>query len=285
LKIGNQNKSEIGNQNKSEIGNQNKSEIGNQNKSEIGSQNKSEIGNQNKSEIGNQNKSEIGNQNKSEIGNQNKSEIGNQNKSEIGNHIPAPHADSQYFLNALHPITLTAQPNANSNTQTLENSNTRYLRPLNSSIMIQRIQTIYLLLAAISLVCPVFLPLATATGDQAALLATGDNFFADGTFWSKEHPAGYSLFILIAGIFSIIFLYKNRPKQMQSAGVMAFAVLIFIVLYVALGALNAQRLPDNASVQPGIGAYPPVLAIVFLILAYRAIKKDENLVRSSDRLR
>ncbi|MBN8676622.1 MAG: DUF4293 domain-containing protein [Chitinophagales bacterium] len=151
--------------------------------------------------------------------------------------------------------------------------------------MIQRIQSIYLLLAAIALICPVFLPLATATGDPAALQATGDNFFADGTFWSKEHPAGYSLFLLIAGIISTIFWYKNRPKQMQTAGILALTVLILIVLYAALGALNAQRLPDTASVQPGIGAYPPALAIVFLVLAYRAIKKDENLVRSSDRLR
>ncbi|HAD14679.1 MAG TPA: DUF4293 domain-containing protein [Saprospirales bacterium] len=151
--------------------------------------------------------------------------------------------------------------------------------------MIQRIQTIYLLLAAIALVCPLFLPLATATGDQAALLATGDNFFADGTFWSKEHPAGYSLFMLTIGIIGAIFLYKNRPKQMQVAGILALGVFILIVLYASLGALNAQRLPDTASIQPGIGAYPPVLTIVFLLLAYRAIKKDENLVRSSDRLR
>ncbi|MCC7466698.1 MAG: DUF4293 domain-containing protein [Saprospiraceae bacterium] len=151
--------------------------------------------------------------------------------------------------------------------------------------MIQRIQSIYLLLAAIALACPVFLPLATATGDQAALLATGDNFFADGTFWSKEHPAGYSLFILIAGTIGVIFLYKNRPRQMQTAGALALATLIFMALYVALGVLNAQRLPETASVNIGIGAFPPILAIVLLILAYRAIKKDENLVRSSDRLR
>lgn len=151
--------------------------------------------------------------------------------------------------------------------------------------MIQRIQSIYLLLAAIALFCPAFLPLATATGDQAALLATGDNYFADGTFWSKEHPAGYSLFILISGAISIIFMYKNRPKQMQSTGVLAIASVIYMVLYAALGVLNAQRLPDTASIQPGIGAYMPILAIIFLLLAYRAIKKDENLVRSSDRLR
>jgi ABC-type proline/glycine betaine transport system permease subunit len=46
-------------------------------------------------------------------------------------------------------------------------------------------------------------------------------------------------------------------------------------------ALLNQFNPDNY----GIGALLPSLAILFLILAIRGIRKDENLVRSADRLR
>ena len=178
-----------------------------------------------------------------------------------------------------------ALSNAIPKTQTPKHLNTAYIRPFNSSIMIQRIQTIYLLLAAVALATPIFLPLATATGDQAALLATGNNFFADGIYWSKENPAGLAIFALIIGILGAIFLYRNRVGQMRLTGGMAFGVGILMALFAALGMINAKLLPEAVSVQIGVGSIPPLLAIIFLFLAYRAIKKDENLVRSSDRLR
>jgi hypothetical protein len=37
--------------------------------------------------------------------------------------------------------------------------------------------------------------------------------------------------------------------------------------------------------EKGIGMFLPVLAVVFLVLANKAIKKDEDLVKSVDRLR
>ncbi len=151
--------------------------------------------------------------------------------------------------------------------------------------MIQRIQSIYLFLAAAVLASPMFLPLATATGDATALAATGDNFFADGTYWVKEFPGGMSL--LFAAVFSIyaIFLYKNRLRQMRLAGGMSILTILFTALFASLGYYYAQHLPEGAAVHLAIGSAFPLVAIPLLVLAYRAIKKDEELVRSSDRLR
>lgn len=151
--------------------------------------------------------------------------------------------------------------------------------------MIQRIQSIYLLLAAAVLGSPMFLPLATASGDAAALAATGDNFFADGTYWVKEFPGGMSL--LFAAVVSIyaIFLYKNRPRQMRLAGGMAILTILFSALFAALGYYYAEQLPDGSTAHLALGSAFPIVAIPLLILAYRAIKKDEALVRSADRLR
>lgn len=153
--------------------------------------------------------------------------------------------------------------------------------------MIQRIQSIYLFLAATALASPIFLPLplATASGDPAVLQATGNNFFADGTFWAKEFPGGMSL--LFAAVFSVfaIFLYKNRPRQMRLAGGMSILTILLSALFAALGYHYANQLPEGATAQLGLGSAFPLVAVSLLMLAYRAIKKDEELVRSADRLR
>lgn len=151
--------------------------------------------------------------------------------------------------------------------------------------MIQRIQTIYLLLAAFAMLGIFFFPLATATGDTTALAAVGDNYFADGVFWANESPAYFGFYILIGAVLAAIFLYKNRPKQMQFAGLAILALLILGVLLAVLGYYYAQRLPEGSSAQIAEGSALPIAAMALLFLAYRNIKKDEELVRSSDRLR
>jgi len=151
--------------------------------------------------------------------------------------------------------------------------------------MIQRIQSIYLLLAAAVLASPIFLPLATATGDTTALASTGDNFFADGIYWVKEFPGGISL--LFAAAFSIyaIFLYKDLTRQMNLAGGMSILTILLSALFASLGYYYAQHLPEGSAVHLAVGSAFPVIAVPLLVLAYHAIKKDEELVRSSDRLR
>jgi hypothetical protein len=151
--------------------------------------------------------------------------------------------------------------------------------------MIQRIQTIYLFLAAAALGGPFFVPFATASGDSTALAATGDNFFADGVYWVKEFPGGIALLFAVAWIVYAIFLYKNRPRQMNLAGGVAILTVLLCALFGALGYFNATHLPAGAEAHLAMGSAFPAFAILLLVLAYRAIKKDEALVRSSDRLR
>ena len=151
--------------------------------------------------------------------------------------------------------------------------------------MIQRIQSIYLFLAAVALGSSIFFPLATATGEPAALAATGDNFFADGTYWAKEFPGWIATLLLIAGAVSAIFLYKNRPRQMQLTGSIALGAFLLLVLFGALGYYYAGSLPEGAAAHLSLGSALCPVSVPLLWLAYRAIKKDENLVRSSDRLR
>ncbi len=151
--------------------------------------------------------------------------------------------------------------------------------------MIQRIQSIYLFLAAACLGSTILLPLATASGDATVLASSGDNYFADGVFWAKEHPGAFTSYMVAAAAIWAIFLFKNRQRQMQLAMLSSILTGLLVVLMFVLGYYYAQRLPEGTAVQISIGAAPFIMAIPLLLLAYRAIKKDEELVRSSDRLR
>lgn len=151
--------------------------------------------------------------------------------------------------------------------------------------MIQRIQSIYLFLAASALGGSLSLPLATASGDATVLAATGNNLFADGVFWAKEFPGWLGAAILAVAALLAIFMFKNRHRQMQLAGLMALGALILVAMLAFLGYSSARNLPEGTAAHLAVGSAFAPLAIPLLTLAYRAIKKDEELVRSSDRLR
>ncbi len=144
--------------------------------------------------------------------------------------------------------------------------------------MIQRIQTIFLLLGAGS--CFGLLGLPVAETDQA--VEGGNSFFADQAYTIQDSGALLGIF-LAAGLLFLggIFLFRNRPLQMR----LSLTSLFLVVLGVALGIYLYVQDPAaaQASVEAGVGL--PALAAVFALLAYRFIKKDEKLVRSADRLR
>ena len=151
--------------------------------------------------------------------------------------------------------------------------------------MIQRIQSIYLFLASALLGGSVFSPLATADGDTAALAATGDNFFADGVYKMPEFPGWIALLAFAVLCITAIFLYKNRSNQMRLTMGIFLGTIVLIVCVAALGYYYAQRLPAGSAAHLALGSAFAPLSLPFLWLAYRAIGKDEKLVRSADRLR
>ena len=83
-----------------------------------------------------------------------------------------------------------------------------------------------------------------------------------------------------------ISLFKNRAKQIQLTNIAVLLNILFIlgVLFVYVPFIEKKTgiKPDFAN---GIGIYLPIVSLMFLVLANRAIKRDEKLIRSSDRLR
>lgn len=136
--------------------------------------------------------------------------------------------------------------------------------------MLQRIQTIYLLLAAILSGGLVFVLHLWTTADGLPVYAKDDLL--------------YLALFLGSAVLSLIsiFNYKNRKRQfvLGRLNIILNFILLGLFLYLLLMAPGEAEISEK-----GVGIFIPILSIVFLVLANKAIKKDEDLVKSVDRLR
>ena len=137
--------------------------------------------------------------------------------------------------------------------------------------MIQRIQTIYLLLAFVATaVLPFVFPLWK--------LENGQDFY----FMLDQ------IYIVLFGLSTAmtaitIISYKKRQNQFVLGRLNIILNLILLGLFV-YRSLNLSGETATVS-EKGIGMFLPILTIVLLVLANKAIKKYEDLVKSVDRLR
>tara|TARA_R110002049_G_scaffold17731_3_gene68622 strand:+ start:4334 stop:4675 length:342 start_codon:yes stop_codon:yes gene_type:complete len=96
--------------------------------------------------------------------------------------------------------------------------------------------------------------------------------------------------IMVSGIFYVsailamiaILLFKNRKNQFV-LNRLNMILNLFLLGFFVYRSLNLSG--ETSVSEKGIGMLIPVFSIVLLVLANRAIKKDEDLVKSVDRLR
>ena len=156
--------------------------------------------------------------------------------------------------------------------------------------MIQRIQTLYLLIIAALMMATLFMPLATVQFDN--LLC---NFDASGlnTKATPATPSGliypaWGLMALSAAIviiaFITIFLYKKRILQIRLCIYNAFLLIGFYGYFAyLLFQLSASDAYHFGNVHIALSF--PLISLIFDYLAIRKIGSDEVLVRSLNRLR
>ncbi len=136
--------------------------------------------------------------------------------------------------------------------------------------MIQRIQTFYLLvIILLEGVLPFWLNLWYDAG--------GNEIFA-------KNEVFISVVFYFGGILALmaILMFKNRKNQFV-VNRLNLIVNLFLLGFFVYRSLNISG--EITISEKGIGMLIPVFSIVFLVLANRAIKKDEDLVKSVDRLR
>lgn len=145
--------------------------------------------------------------------------------------------------------------------------------------MIQRIQTIYFLLAAISFGVLFALPMASS--DKVS-----SGFFADQIFTISDHMV--LLGLTIAGVvlsLIAIFAYKNRSLQTKLGFVLIVLAVALPVMAIVFLTSGTTTMDTTSRVQHQPGLFVTAAAILFGILAIISIRKDERLVKSMDRLR
>ncbi len=155
--------------------------------------------------------------------------------------------------------------------------------------MIQRIQSIYLLLT--TAFSTVFLTgkILRFNNDlnNEFYVKLGGIFKETGTLAAEKIqnviPVTFLLLLIPLVSFINIFVFKNRKLQMKiTAGLIGLIIVMIIVLVVYSFYMIRNY---NAVFSSGINLILPVLILICVFLAYRGIKKDEEIVRSYDRLR
>lgn len=154
--------------------------------------------------------------------------------------------------------------------------------------MIQRIQTVYLLIAEILIGALFFVPFAEIAGKEGLIYRFDiKGIYLEGAQKAEMIYGSMPLIILwvmsMILIVATIFLYKNRILQMRLS-----MINIFILL--GLWGLIYYYVWSSAKLLMGIYSLKiflvfPVIAAILIYLAFRAIRKDELLVRSIDRIR
>lgn len=145
--------------------------------------------------------------------------------------------------------------------------------------MIQRIQSIFLLLAGIAFFSLFVFPFATST-------VAIPHIFDDMVYDITDNMLLIILTVLGGAISLVaIFLYNNRSVQVKLSNlVMVLSILLIILaLLLVLNEGTTDRGADTITESAGIGM--PILSLIFSALASRFIKKDDHTVKSMDRLR
>ena len=161
--------------------------------------------------------------------------------------------------------------------------------------MIQRIQTLFLILYIGALVSTFFFPVwqKISLNDETnsiEIIVTG--YISSVDFNNGDTSVLYDNFIIsglviiscIVAAFSI-FSYKNRLNQIKLGALNSFLTSVLIIYFLYDIFYNEQYINFNDKISFLISFYLIFLAIFFNFLANRFIRKDELLVRESERIR
>ncbi|MES2133540.1 MAG: DUF4293 domain-containing protein [Bacteroidota bacterium] len=142
--------------------------------------------------------------------------------------------------------------------------------------MIQRKQTLFLLAVAIIGILLIFIPFQTF---QDGIFNFPIRLFPDELGESNKYIVMSIDYIIIILSFITIFQYKNRVLQYKLANSLVLANITLLALFFLLNYVHQEAASYS------FGAFLPIIGAIFAFLAGHFIKKDEQLVRSSDRIR
>lgn len=150
--------------------------------------------------------------------------------------------------------------------------------------MIQRIQTVYLLLAVAALLACLCLPIGSVEPQGMGVSALLYNLGLAQGMGFDASPIPFACLVVTGALTLLtVFQYRHRARQMR----LCVACIALCVLWYAYYLFSALvSLPTGgATFHVRFAACLPLVAIILLALAHRGIKADDRLVKSMDRIR
>lgn len=155
--------------------------------------------------------------------------------------------------------------------------------------MLQRIQSIYLLLASLAIFALFLFPLVHnvyVNNKPLTIMVTGIYQDVNG---QQTHTEFFIALAVVTGIIAvipiiIIFLYKNRKQQIA----LCYSTLLIIIGHSFWMAQTTKKVMGDVQIDThnwGIGLFLSTISLFLIIFAIKAIQRDEKLVKSADRLR
>lgn len=157
--------------------------------------------------------------------------------------------------------------------------------------MWQRKQTVFLALAALLALATWVFPVATYERAQDRFIFRTDGLFdAGGTVVEEvglKVPFHVVLTVIGVALVGCILLYRNRPRQTRFVrGTYLLTLVVIAFFFITDNSIQTYLEPGGAVVSHyGASFFFPLGTLVLTFLAERAIRADEELVRSADRLR
>lgn len=155
--------------------------------------------------------------------------------------------------------------------------------------MLQRIQSVYLFMVFVFAILFAVLPLAHFSGDASLIPLKLINYIA---FFSETafSPVWQGIVLIIIWVISLLltvfmtFRYRNRLLQVKlgKLNILLHVGMILMAFFFIDGLRNQL---DGVVLNYGAAVLFPVISLIFILMAIKAIKKDEALVRSADRIR
>lgn len=149
--------------------------------------------------------------------------------------------------------------------------------------MWQRVQTIFLCIGAVALLVSLVQPIWTLQGSDGAHTLTPFYYLSGDSH--QYMPFSLTAILSIASITLIITeirKYKNRMAQMKLGALNSLFLVGVIGSSVYFATQLVKEFQGGAY---GLGMYLPVVAVICNLIANYFIRKDEKLVRDSERLR
>jgi hypothetical protein len=152
--------------------------------------------------------------------------------------------------------------------------------------MIQRVQSIWLFLAGITICCLLFIPIIS-TNDSLVeyyIIASGLYKKTSGGTMKIESFLPLLISTIATALMCFVNIFNFKKRNVQKRFIMANMALVIGLSF--WNSIYAKKIPGGTAViEYGIGMFLPITAIVFLLLALKGINSDEKLLRSADRLR